>query len=220
MKQLFAANQKIPDSKMMIPKSTASMINPSTSQLFSSLFGSYPGAFPGAQRSKMPVMPPVSSATYRPPFADYPMNRGLGFLSMPPAANLFTNLFAYNLSSMSNSLLNTPNCLENLAQQIQQKGDSSTQPSAQVSSFDKMSDSDKLNSQQQKKQRPKRFQCPHCQVSFSNNGQLKGHIRIHTGKLNLICDLYIGDLIKAFQERGRTFVITPIVGKLSLETKN
>lgn len=35
--------------------------------------------------------------------------------------------------------------------------------------------------QQQKKQRPKRFQCPHCRVSFSNNGQLKGHIRIHTG---------------------------------------
>lgn len=34
---------------------------------------------------------------------------------------------------------------------------------------------------QQKKQRPKRFQCPHCRVSFSNNGQLKGHIRIHTG---------------------------------------
>lgn len=35
-----------------------------------------------------------------------------------------------------------------------------------------------------KKQRPKKFQCPHCQVSFSNNGQLKGHIRIHTGKQN------------------------------------
>lgn len=33
-----------------------------------------------------------------------------------------------------------------------------------------------------KKQRPKRFSCPHCQVSFSNNGQLRGHIRIHTGK--------------------------------------
>lgn len=32
-----------------------------------------------------------------------------------------------------------------------------------------------------KKQRPKRFQCPHCKVSFSNNGQLKGHVRIHTG---------------------------------------
>lgn len=32
-----------------------------------------------------------------------------------------------------------------------------------------------------KKQRPKRFPCPHCQVAFSNNGQLKGHVRIHTG---------------------------------------
>lgn len=35
-----------------------------------------------------------------------------------------------------------------------------------------------------KKQRPKRFRCPHCQVAFSNNGQLKGHVRSHTGNLN------------------------------------
>lgn len=32
-----------------------------------------------------------------------------------------------------------------------------------------------------RKQRPKKYRCPHCQVAFSNNGQLKGHIRIHTG---------------------------------------
>lgn len=32
-----------------------------------------------------------------------------------------------------------------------------------------------------RKQRPKKFKCPHCEVAFSNNGQLKGHIRIHTG---------------------------------------
>lgn len=32
-----------------------------------------------------------------------------------------------------------------------------------------------------RKQRPKKYKCPHCDVAFSNNGQLKGHIRIHTG---------------------------------------
>lgn len=34
-----------------------------------------------------------------------------------------------------------------------------------------------------KKLRTKRFRCERCNVAFSNNGQLKGHIRIHTGKL-------------------------------------
>lgn len=38
---------------------------------------------------------------------------------------------------------------------------------------------------QMKKLRPKKFRCEHCDVAFSNNGQLKGHIRIHTGKLRL-----------------------------------
>lgn len=37
-----------------------------------------------------------------------------------------------------------------------------------------------------RKQRPKKYKCPHCDVGFSNNGQLKGHIRIHTGKLFFI----------------------------------
>lgn len=35
-----------------------------------------------------------------------------------------------------------------------------------------------------RKQRPKKFKCPYCDVAFSNNGQLKGHIRIHTGELS------------------------------------
>ncbi|CAG7820239.1 unnamed protein product [Allacma fusca] len=40
-----------------------------------------------------------------------------------------------------------------------------------------------------KRQRPKRFHCPHCQVAFSNNGQLRGHIRIHTGLRPFPCSI-------------------------------
>jgi len=32
-----------------------------------------------------------------------------------------------------------------------------------------------------KKMRPKKHNCPHCSMAFSNGGQLTGHIRIHTG---------------------------------------
>lgn len=32
--------------------------------------------------------------------------------------------------------------------------------------------------------RVKKYRCSYCNTSFSNNGQLKGHVRTHTGKLN------------------------------------
>ncbi|XP_074600206.1 uncharacterized protein LOC141854433 [Brevipalpus obovatus] len=39
-----------------------------------------------------------------------------------------------------------------------------------------------------KHQRPKRFRCEHCGIAFSNNGQLKGHVRTHTGERPYACD--------------------------------
>lgn len=48
-----------------------------------------------------------------------------------------------------------------------------------------MAEDAQLKALNARKQRPKKFKCPHCDVAFSNNGQLKGHIRIHTGKFKM-----------------------------------
>ncbi|XP_078684118.1 uncharacterized protein LOC144917704 [Branchiostoma floridae x Branchiostoma belcheri] len=40
-----------------------------------------------------------------------------------------------------------------------------------------------------KRKRPeKKFPCPYCTVSCANNGQLKGHLRVHTGERPYPCD--------------------------------
>ena len=40
-----------------------------------------------------------------------------------------------------------------------------------------------------KKIRPKKYKCDQCNACFSNNGQLRGHVRIHTGKIWYLFDI-------------------------------
>lgn len=48
----------------------------------------------------------------------------------------------------------------------------------------------KLNAAQfpPKKSRPKNYLCLHCKQGFANSGQLRGHIRTHTGERPFACD--------------------------------
>lgn len=74
-----------------------------------------------------------------------------------------------------------------------------------------------------RKQRPKKFKCPHCDVAFSNNGQLKGHVRIHTGneKDKLTILLWNGhNFVNKSQVNVRLNVMKIIVAKHSLEMKS
>ena len=40
---------------------------------------------------------------------------------------------------------------------------------------------------EEKKTRPKKYKCDECGAMFSNNGQLRGHVRIHTGERPFQC---------------------------------
>ena len=130
-------------------------------------------------------------AHYALPFALPDLSHGLvSPVTVPGNMYNIPALYGYNFqSNLSNSLLGDTSSFgmnsfmgnKNLVSTSSASQSVANTACLNMSDFAKTIEQQNLLDRPNKKPRPKRFQCPHCQVSFSNNGQLKGHIRIHTG---------------------------------------
>lgn len=87
------------------------------------------------------------------------------------------------------TLHHTPYCDHNSYNNILQMTTlASTLVAGQTSSTSSDRSSNNNNNNKPRRQRPKRFHCPHCHIAFSNQGQLRGHVRTHTGERPFVCD--------------------------------
>lgn len=122
----------------------------------------------------MPYNETRNSTLMRVPESGYPISEFAGFYKS--YWNNGGGRATINFEDRSNSLQTLPLQFipENLAQNL-----SYLDTSYLNLTFPEIFENSKIT---KLKPRPKKFRCPHCKVSFSNNGQLKGHVRIHTGK--------------------------------------
>lgn len=154
----------------------------SSSKLLKSFYSSHPAlaqqfSCHAKQLAACPLLTSNStSASIRPTMPELLTNAHKYFQQFP----FLNQPYGYGNPLAYQAFVNNANYFYN-SLQPHGKASSSGDHSSSALTLNKIDADSNCSDKSSKKQRPKRFQCPHCQVSFSNNGQLKGHIRIHTG---------------------------------------
>ncbi|XP_015585277.1 Krueppel-like factor 14 [Cephus cinctus] len=169
---------------------TSSSSSSSSTSSSPSVF-SYPSASPRAESSQSTsYMPPYQLPVYP---TEYPANLANGIVPMAgsmefPTASKFAEASAGFAAACASSME-----LPTFPPQPMYYGMPNfnlPQPSyATMESAVNYINQQEAVAKQIKKLRPKKFRCEYCNVAFSNNGQLRGHTRIHTGERPFTCNI-------------------------------
>ncbi|KAG8184943.1 hypothetical protein JTE90_011075 [Oedothorax gibbosus] len=154
------AHKSATHTQSISPKTSPSPHQPSSSSIVAQ-----PSAFKSPSRTIQPAILNPSSSSYG---------------AMPQILNTIPDIHSIQMPSLPEMNLNTLASCWNIApEEI---------PFPVNPAFSQLLDQPNMSKFRVKKQRPKRFRCKQCQTSFSNNGQLKGHLRIHSGERPFACD--------------------------------
>ncbi|XP_070540523.1 zinc finger protein 70-like [Ptychodera flava] len=101
-------------------------------------------------------------------------------------------LFGSGLSLGAGNMLpsgeNKSDTLERLKEFVSHSQSSEPISITEIAAGDALEESKRCREEKKLTEKKRRFPCPLCDVSCSNNGQLRGHIRVHTGERPFKCD--------------------------------
>lgn len=143
--------------------------------LWTSLFLDHRPHPPSSPSSPSPYLPlsPLAMLTQCPPFTSGHLTNS-STTSSPNVLSPFTNSshlhqFHSNSAFGSSSLTSNGNSCNNTS-----AGETcNSSPTTSTSNGSSVV----VTNCKPRRQRPKRFHCPHCHIAFSNQGQLRGHVR-------------------------------------------